>query len=80
MKHIILVWLYCHVIPSHDLPSDNVCIEVMSLHITRSTLERCHSNLNTLSEIIEELVMLLILHVTMAKNTDLNKTEQKSYN
>lgn len=33
---------------------DNVCIEVMSLHITRSTLERCHSNLNTLSQAVEE--------------------------
>ena len=37
---------------------DNVCIEVMSLHITRSTLERCHNNLNTLTQAVEELITI----------------------
>ena len=54
----------------------------MSLHITRSTLERCHSNLNTLAEAVEESVGLASssyrgYHGTI---TEQSSTKLNSYN
>ena len=34
--------------------ADNVCIESMSVNITRRTLERAHSNVESLSQTINE--------------------------
>lgn len=60
---------------------DNVCIEALSLHITRSTLERCYNNLNTLAEAVEEWVALTSTgyHGYCRNVTGLNSIKQNSY-
>lgn len=59
---------------------DNVCIEVMSLHITRSTLDRCHSNLNTLAQTIEKWVTMDISYHGYSSLTVQSNTKPNSYN
>ena len=34
--------------------ADNVCIEAMSVNISRRTLDRCHANLDRLAEKVRE--------------------------
>ena len=34
--------------------ADNVCIEAMSVNISRRTLDRCHNNLDKLAEKVRE--------------------------
>lgn len=37
-----------------SLPSDNVCIDSMSVNITRRTLDRCQNNVDTLQTTIQK--------------------------
>lgn len=48
----------CHLPPCHLTssfhPSDNVCIDSMSVNITRRTLDRCQNNVETLQKTIQK--------------------------
>jgi hypothetical protein len=38
--------------PALSRPSDNVCIDSMSVNLTRRTLDRCQGNLDTLQKTV----------------------------
>lgn len=46
--------IYCKLLICLFLLSDNVCIDSMSVNITRRTLDRCHINVETLQSTIRK--------------------------